>query len=306
MTRVTILAYHGITEAPLPVADWCFITRSQFESQLDFLASRYPVVPLRDLPSLLQGDGSGKHFVAITFDDGMSTYRSIALPILAHHGFHSTVFVTTGAMGDGRPLWHARLLDAITRTRLKNLEWRGALFDLGDAGARAVASARLQKRLKTLHVNALEEAVDRLVADLLDGETGSAYPDHLVSMRAADIEALAGNDLVDIGAHTVRHAILSRLDPDEQRAEIEGSLRAVSNVTGRPCELFAYPNGAPTDFTPASRRLLAGAGVRVAVTTVGAAATRECDYLATPRYCVGGDIDRETFSATIGRLAGAR
>ena len=299
-TRIPILAYHGICTTPLPVPDWCFITRERFEAQLEFIAARYTVVPLRDVPARLQNGADDERMIAMTFDDGLSSYRSIALPLLARHGFHSTVFLATGSVFDGRPLWFCRVIDAVTQTRRSVLQWDEMALDLSSPSARANASARLQQSMKRLPANRLDARVDALVEALRDGDAAdSPLPETLRTMTPSDIRELAANDRVDLGAHTVGHAILSHLTLVEQRTEIENSLRAVSNATRRPCDLFAYPNGTRADFTADTKRALADAGVRIAVTTESDAVSRDTDPLEIPRYCVGGDIDLQTFASRL-------
>lgn len=50
-------------------------------------------------------------------------------------------------------------------------------------------------------------------------------------------------DGVEFGAHGIAHRNLLRLSPDERRAEIAGSGRALSEALGRPVRAFAAPYG---------------------------------------------------------------
>jgi peptidoglycan/xylan/chitin deacetylase (PgdA/CDA1 family) len=56
-------------------------------------------------PAFYRGNlSSGKQNVAITFDDAFVSVAENALPELAKHGFHSTIFVPAGLLGS-RPAW---------------------------------------------------------------------------------------------------------------------------------------------------------------------------------------------------------
>ena len=96
--------------------------------------------------------------------------------------------------------------------------------------------------------------------------------------------------LVEVGAHTHTHAILSRLSPREQRSEIERSLQIVGEITGRPCQGFAYPNGLASDYDGETIRLLRAAGVRFAVTAMPGANDAATPALELRRHGVGPDL----------------
>ena len=70
-----------------------------------------------------------------------------------------------------------------------------------------------------------------------------------------------------IGAHTVSHPILSRIDSGRAWAEIVGSRDAIAAACGRAPRAFAYPNGGTEDYTEAVVGLVRRAGFTCAVTT---------------------------------------
>jgi len=97
-TRHTIIAYHAIGVCP-PDEDphELFVSVDDFAAQMDFLARRRNVVPLaRIVDGQIRGSGP---VVAITFDDAYRSVLEVAAPILARHGFPSTVFVPTRWIG---------------------------------------------------------------------------------------------------------------------------------------------------------------------------------------------------------------
>jgi peptidoglycan/xylan/chitin deacetylase (PgdA/CDA1 family) len=98
MTRITILAYHGVGPRSPGTDPFQLLVRTEsFAQQMEYLARRTTVVSLeavmkRDVPR------SGR-IVALTFDDGYKSVYENALPILERHGFPATVFLPTAVIG---------------------------------------------------------------------------------------------------------------------------------------------------------------------------------------------------------------
>jgi peptidoglycan/xylan/chitin deacetylase (PgdA/CDA1 family) len=92
---------------------------------------------------------------------------------------------------------------------------------------------------------------------------------------------------VDVGAHTLTHAILATLEEDDARREIAGSAAWVADVTGRRTRSFAYPNGRPgRDFTPVHASMARDSGFTSAVTTARGCAVRDSDRYQLPRIAM--------------------
>lgn len=81
-------------------------------------------------------------------------------------------------------------------------------------------------------------------------------------LRPKDVAKLARQG-VEFGAHTVTHPHLDRLSPNAVEMELRGSREAVSDWTGAPCELFAYPFGHYSESAVTHARRLFKASVRV-------------------------------------------
>ena len=100
--------------------------------------------------------------------------------------------------------------------------------------------------------------------------------DQLRRMRAAGM---------GIGAHTVSHPILAKLDVAATRAEIDSSRRFLQDVLGERIGLFAYPNGKPgTDYSPDSVSVVRELGFDAAVSTAPGAARQGDDCFQLPRF----------------------
>ena len=104
------------------------------------------------------------------------------------------------------------------------------------------------------------------------------------------------NELVgagfDIGAHTVNHPILSKLDDSEALAEIEGSRTWIGNTTGKAPTLFAYPNGKRgDDYDARHMEMVRSLGFLAAVSANWGCATRDSSLFELPRFKPWQDTD---------------
>ena len=78
-----------------------------------------------------------------------------------------------------------------------------------------------------------------------------------------DLRILDGSS-VSIGSHTVNHAFLPELSPEEARTELAVSKTELEKLLGHPVTLFSYPAGGTT---PALEEFVQKAGYEGAVTT---------------------------------------
>jgi peptidoglycan/xylan/chitin deacetylase (PgdA/CDA1 family) len=68
--------------------------------------------------------------------------------------------------------------------------------------------------------------------------------------------------VVDVGAHTLNHPVLSALTPKEQREEILGDRDALGAMCGRAVRTFSYPYGGLDDYTGDTVEIVRDAGFR--------------------------------------------
>jgi peptidoglycan/xylan/chitin deacetylase (PgdA/CDA1 family) len=76
----------------------------------------------------LETGSPGSRTIGLTFDDGFADVRDQALPVLSRHGFHATVFVTTGVT-DGRTSfrWYDRQPPVLGWDEIGELDRGGTL-----------------------------------------------------------------------------------------------------------------------------------------------------------------------------------
>lgn len=273
-TRVLVLSYHRVTEdfgasAREGLAS-LLVSAETLRRQLEQVARERDLVSLADARRILaEGPDAaprGRDVAVVTFDDGYADNHACALPVLERLRIPATVFVATGYTGTERRMPHDRIHAALSELRRRGIppERAGIAPDLQpllDACAESGPAATLDRLIARLSherllamAAALETRVGRFEADLPAGTRLMGWEE----VRALDA---AG---VDVGGHTVNHAVLANLPLAEARHEIVGCREALAEHLGRPPRHFAYPNGY---HTPAVRRAVAEAGFDAAVTT---------------------------------------
>ena len=301
--HVTIVMYHGVVRAPLDVPDRCFVDEQTFARQMEYLKRDFDVIPLRHVVDRLRNGQVRRPTAAITFDDGYQNNYDVAWPILRAAGLPATIFLVTGLMDTSDLVWSCRLHRAITETSKSEFEWAQCQFDLRGSAARARAAVALKRRLKTLRPENLATELAGMLRALGDDPARAAERESPFRMldRHAIVE-MSRSGLVDFGAHTCSHPILSLLSDEDCRREVTDSVAAVAHVTGRPCTLFAYPNGQAQDYSATVIDAVAAAGIQTAVTTM----TRQNDAATPPlelgRYNVGSDLTLRDFQSTVHHL----
>lgn len=96
--RVPILMYHSVATAPNDATRALSVTPEAFAEHMALLADQgfTPVNTAELAASWRSGRPLPARPLLITFDDGYEGVHRHALPVLAKHGFPSTLFVSTG------------------------------------------------------------------------------------------------------------------------------------------------------------------------------------------------------------------
>jgi peptidoglycan/xylan/chitin deacetylase (PgdA/CDA1 family) len=98
------------------------------------------------------------------------------------------------------------------------------------------------------------------------------------------VRSLDANGM-EIGAHTVTHPILARLDAARASDEIRQSKLRLEAITGKPVKLFAYPNGKPgRDYGREHVGMVKELGFEAAVSTAWGVANAQSDAFQLPRF----------------------
>lgn len=297
--RLSVVLFHRVLAAPDPMFP-DDIDRHRFEAICDWLAGWFNVLPLDDA---LRREAEGllpERALAITFDDGYADNHDLALPILRARGLSATFFIATGFLDGGR-MWNDTIIESLRRCTQQRLDLEGlglhefGSVDLQNDEQRRTVAHRLLGAAKYLPMAQREQVANRLAALV-----GAPLPNDLM-MSSAQLRSMAVAGM-HIGAHTVNHPILARLDDSEAEAEININKRALEALLQQPMTLFAYPNGKPDqDYVARDVALVRKAGFTAAVSTAyGAWRPGRGDRFQIPRF-TPWDTERRRFGLRMAR-----
>jgi len=308
--ELSIIMYHGIIRSPLVVGDWCFVDENSFKMQIAYLKKHFEIISLSEAVERMRNGGIKRPTAVITFDDGYQNNFDVAFPILYREKIPATIFLTTGLINTNDTVWHCRFNIALSQTRRPRIEWIGFEFDLSTLDQRAKASVAIQESLKKLEYSQFITATRNIILQLGDEpdepiEIGSPF-------RMLDKNAIAemtASGLIEFGAHSHHHAILSQLADGQRYNEIRQSIDTVYELTRRPCRYFAYPNGRAEDYNIETIRDLETCGIQIGVTTISGPNNRLTPSMELRRYGVGADLPMAEFQVMvhhfISKLSGA-
>lgn len=279
--RLSVLILHRV----LPQVDPLFpleVDAQRFDQICGWMKNWFNVLPLDEAVHRLQAGALPARAAAISFDDGYADNHDVALPILQRHGLPAAFFVTTGYLDGGR-MWNDTLIEAIRHTPLARLDLAGLGLDLGGVDTatpqqRSAAILRVVGAVKYLEPGRRLEVVGAIA------ERSAAKLSSQLMMSSDQVRQLHGAGM-QVGAHTVTHPILARLDEMQARREIEEGKHQLESLLGAPVRLFAYPNGKPgEDYRPDNVALVRRAGFDAAFSTAWGSASRTSDVFQLPRF----------------------
>jgi peptidoglycan/xylan/chitin deacetylase (PgdA/CDA1 family) len=305
-----ILMYHRVADPPSDPQLLC-VSPQHFAEQLEVVQQSFRVIPLRELVRRSYTGESLAGTAAITFDDGYADNLHHARPVLQRAGAPATVFVASSYMGDSVEFWWDELervllqvgtVPQILEMRIANRRYRWSLGE--DARYDAAAFERnrnwnveqgtlptrrhelyrcLHMLLSLLPSAQREHALAQLREWAQLGREGRAT--HR-ALNEDEIRALVKDDLVEIGAHTATHPVLSMLPLAEQKAEMRLGKERLERVIGRPVTTFAYPYGALSDYKAETVKAAQELGFDCACSTFANVITGGRDRYQLPRFAV--------------------
>jgi len=317
-----ILLYHRVTNLDTD-PQLLSVTPEHFAEHLEFLSEHYNPISLSELLLALKTGKILDKSVIVTFDDGYADNLWNAKPILEKHGIPATVFVTSGSIGSDREFWWddlERLLllpDALPdqlELTINGKEWswnltgeignrigQGYGTDLkswnvtlaSDPGPQYAVYRDLHRHLKPLPHKQQESILATLAK--WAGASRAGRETHR-PLTQSELRELDRGGLIEIGAHTVTHTMLSKQPADVQRGEIIQSKESLEGILGHQVQSFSYPFGGKSDFNRESIEIVKEAGMTTACVNYGSTLTGNADPYCLPRV-LARDWDVEVFSS---------
>jgi len=279
--RLIVLVYHRV----LPCADELVpdqTDRKAFQSHAKVLAQYFNVVPLSDGVRRMKNGTLPSRAVSITFDDGYRDNRQIALPLLEQYGLTATFYIATGFLNGGR-MWNDTVIELVRNCRDANLDltrWGFGTWPLRSLEDRRRAISSIISQLKYRDWQDRNRCVSEF-----ESASGLSLPYDLM-MNTEDIHTLHESGM-EIGAHTIHHPILSKVDRETAYAEISNSKTFLERMLHTKISSFAYPNGWPgTDYDTNHVEMVRHLGFENAVSTQPGCANGLSDPYQLPRIGV--------------------
>jgi peptidoglycan/xylan/chitin deacetylase (PgdA/CDA1 family) len=321
-----ILCYHRVGRAEVDPWLLC-VSPEKFAEQLAVLRATAEVVPLdRMARELREGPRRrDRPLVALTFDDGYADNLHQGKPLLEAADVAATVFVVSGAVGRGREFWWDELERELLkpevaakelelRTRGRTTTWRLADAPYGaseherhrswnaiDADDPLARHGLFRSAYAALRAASEDERAAG-IATLLNGRDAEARETHR-PLSEEELLLLAEGGLIEIGAHTVTHPVLSDLSEADQRRELRQSKAELEALLGRPVQLFAYPFGQREHYTAVTVKAVRETGYALACSTLPGCVHRRTSRFELPRFTVL-DWDGDDFANALAGWAG--
>ena len=237
--KLNTFIFHRVLTEPDPIfpdeAD-----AKRFDEMLGWITQWFNVLPLDEAVVRLKNDTLPARAAAITFDDGYEDNYSVAMPLLQKHGVSATFFIATGFLNGGR-MWNDSVIEAIRRTVKHSL-------DLTSIGLEKIPVSSLQEKRAAIVkvIGALKydyfdvrRAKSDSVWQLADVKLPSA-----LMMSSEQVQQMRAQGM-QIGAHTVNHPILAKIDLKTAEQEIRSSKEFLEDLLKEPILLIAFPNCKP-------------------------------------------------------------
>jgi CelD/BcsL family acetyltransferase involved in cellulose biosynthesis/peptidoglycan/xylan/chitin deacetylase (PgdA/CDA1 family) len=262
---VRILYYHRINDDRDPFFPATPV--AQLERELRIVSRQYRIVSLAEAVRRLTDGGPPGPVVVITFDDGYEDNYRVAYPILRKYGIPATIFLATGSIDSGEPLWFERLALALKKCKCASVELGLAVprrFPLRNDAERLRANDEIYTFLRQLPDADRRRYLDEILHEL-DGLDASERNGKMLNWD--QIRFLKANG-IGFGGHTVTHPFVSKLELECASWEASECKRRIEAETQEAVEFFAYPSGREVDFSEWNKQVIQNAGYRAAVSTL--------------------------------------
>lgn len=244
----------------------------ELEEHVRYLRRYFYIVPLRQIVERIRaGSSMDPHAVAVTVDDAYSDFGEYAYPIFRKYGVPITLYVVSEFATGKFWLWWDAIRYLIDHAGVGRYRWCGGV-NLADISLTdAMSRQRAWCTLAGIGVMMGPRERDRYLEELQQSfgmSLPASPPADFAALNWSDLRAM-DPEIVEIGAHSCSHPILSRCTPERIVEEVAGSKKTIEAAIGRPVTAFCYPNGEPADVDERCVRAVRDAGFESAVMACG-------------------------------------
>lgn len=283
-----ILMYHRFG----PPGAFRRLDAAAFDRQLAYIARHFLPRRLSDVVARLrEGRTIEPRTVVVTVDDGYADFAEFAYPLLERHRVPATLFLVSEFVEGRIWLWfdviHYLVHAAPVERAVLELPAGRLDLDLSTREARNTSWERVADACLSLSSPCRARVLARLGEAV--GVSPPGVPTDAYAALSWDQIRAMDSRLVEFGAQTRTHPILSRCSDEELLDEIAGCKAHLETRLGTPVTCFCYPNGHAEDYDVRAVRAVRAAGFAAAVTADASLVRPGVDLYRLPRLPTSGD-----------------
>ena len=242
--RYRILYYHMVNNI---TPDYYFLDKGiqfdDFREQVLNYKRKFTFIPLSEALKRLENGKSLKRCISVTTDDGFRENYEFIAPFLYKENILSTFFLIDNCIDNKHLMWRnqqAYIYNKLGREKTYQLICNAAQkFNLPTPDPKedifSWSKRTFDMEKKDILTSKLwQEAKMKNIQELLKEK--KPY------MTLNQIKELVSKGF-EIGAHSISHPFCDKLDYNQLKDEVLGSIRSISEKTGYPVQIFSYPFG---------------------------------------------------------------
>ncbi len=296
--NLTILLYHGVTNSiPYGIENISgkHIHVDEYFDQMSWLKKNANILSMEEVYFFIANKKAfPKNAVAVTFDDGFENNYSQAFPVLKNLGIPTTFYISSGMIGTNEMFWVDKLEDCINHTQNEIINivlGEEFNFELKQSKQKINALKRIKTFCKASN-NSIKEDVIKQLIEQTGHQPNSDNSDNYRVMNWQQLIEMSLNENVIIGGHSLKHEILSRLDHEQMKKNIELSVEELSSKLNINVEHYSYPEGQSDHYNEDVINILRDNGVKCCPSAVHGINSEEDDLFHLKRIMVGfGEIE---------------
>ncbi|MCP4264242.1 MAG: polysaccharide deacetylase family protein [Candidatus Brocadiaceae bacterium] len=249
------------------------VNTDQFREHLEYLKDNYEIIHFSEIPE----EETDRRMCIVTFDDGLKECYTKVFPLLRQMNAKAVFFICSKVYNQksvltvqkAHMLTHRLGSDefrnkfyAVLNERYKHIERKfptGVNFDeIYPYDTVVVRKFKLDMNY-TLPVNVVDDVISNILQDTY-GLSESIIADDIY-MTDGQLKEMCQSELVEIGAHTHSHYLMSRLSRDDQAREIKLSVEYLQENLGCTMPItFSYPFGRKGTYNQLTKDILSDDG----------------------------------------------
>ena len=243
------------------------VTPEYLENTIKFLRkNNYEIISLSRVAKILNDNYKKKKFAVLTFDDGYIDNYVHAYPIFKKHRVPFSIYVTTNFPDGNGILWWYILEDLILKEARIEFQLNGLEYQYSCASL-------LQKEWAYQQIHGLilngpsNDLNQRILQVFKNYDIDFLKKTSQLALTWEQIREMSADPLIEIGAHTINHQVLSKLTDFAVQKEMEGSRDKIESEINQKVEHFSYPFGTRKEVGQREFRIAKKCGFKTSTTT---------------------------------------